>query len=121
MPTTYRIDGSLRIVFTNAEGNLSAADLQGLQEGVRGDPEFDPTFRNLVDLRAVKKVTIAGEEMNKLARSSPFAAGVRRAIVAPSESVFGMSRMYQMMGGDSADEVSVFRGMAEAMEWLRLD
>ena len=43
----------------------------------------------------------------------------RLALVAPADDVFGISRMYQLLRGDSTpEEIAVFRETAKAVAWL---
>ncbi len=44
-----------------------------------------------------------------------------RAYVVPTEEVYGMTRMYSIIGDFDSDVIQVFRDMAEARRWLGLD
>jgi hypothetical protein len=40
------------------------------------------------------------------------------AIVAPTDVVFGLARMFQMMSEGRGNHIEVFRGMDDALAWL---
>ena len=86
------------------------------------DPASAEAIGQLSDLRLIERlaVTTAGvhamvrhDEKNEQARAR------RLAIVATEDVVFGMARMYQMLGGRENNGVGVFRGLDEALQWLK--
>ncbi len=44
-----------------------------------------------------------------------------RAYVVPTEEVYGMTRMYSIIGDFDSDVIQVFRDISEARRWLGLD
>jgi hypothetical protein len=49
MPCSYWIDKERRLVLTTAYGVLSLADLLGYREQILKDPDFDPTYSQIVN------------------------------------------------------------------------
>ena len=122
MPAEYKIDKSQRMVFSLAYGTLTDLDVNSHQENLRDDPDFDSNFSQLVDCT---NVTIADDlstdAIYELARRNLFEAESQRAFVAPEKLLYGLFRMFQILTDDYPDELSVFRDMAEARKYLKLE
>ena len=121
MPAKYRIDTERRVVFSTATGILSEDDITDHQARLRADPDFDGKLDQLWDFSGVTAVEVASATIRQLARARSFEAGVKRAVVAPSDVAFGMARMFQMLHEDAPEEMRVFRASAEARRWLGID
>ena len=120
MPVTYRIDSESRVVFTRWTGEVTLAEAQGHNDGLRRDPAFVPSMNQLSDARDVTN-TVTPEGIRALAKTSPFGQGSRRAIVAHTDLVFGVSRQYALQAGLGAPEIMLFKDIRFAQEWLGLD
>ena len=122
MPTSHRIDKSLGLVFTTAQGVLMEQDIRTLRQRLREDSDFDPNYDHIIDLRDVVEFEISAAEMRKIAdQHYIFNESCREAIVAKKDISFAMARMYEMLRGSKSGEIKVFRDMAEARRWLGLD
>ena len=121
MPATYEVDLALRLVRTREWGVLTDEDLRQLYEKIRSDPAFDPTFRQLCDLRAVTQITTSVDTLRSLAQTQVFSPGVRRAFVVGRAVDFGLARLFQAYSEVEGQTVEVFREMNDAEAWLGLD
>ena len=120
MAYRYSIDPAHRRIEIAFEGTLTPDDLSGIRADAVEDPGFDPTFDYLVDGSKVTRLAGVGtREIHFLAgnRSEVHVAGARRALVAPMDVGFGLSRMFQGMA-DTEGDVRVFRDYDEALAWL---
>jgi hypothetical protein len=104
-------------------GTIGDAEMLAAYEELARSPDFDPAADDLADLRAVKAMNTTQDGFRKLmAMFFPFDAlriPTRLAIVAVSDLVFGMSRMYELLRGDEvSEEIRVFRNYDEALAWL---
>jgi len=120
VPTSYRIDSQRRTIFSTAKGVLQDDDLRSHQSEVLADVEFDRGFDQLWDFREVERVEVSTAMLGALASARSYEAGVKRAMVAPSDLGFGMARMFQMLHDHAPEEIQVFRSMEEAEAWLGL-
>ena len=102
------------------EGIVTLADGEDSPSYLLSNSEFEPSFSQLIDLRAVTKFQVTTEEIRSLTNVTVFDQGVRRAIVAPSDLSFGLARMYQSFAIDLGHEIEVFRDFYAACEWLRI-
>ena len=120
MPAEYELDLALGLVRTKEWGVLTEDDLRELYERIRSDPAFDPSFRQLCDLREVTKITTTAEALRFLAQSRVFSPDSRRAFVVGRAVDFGLARMFQAYSEVAGQTVEVFREMDEAEAWLGL-
>ena len=122
MPADYKIDTSKRMVFNIAYGNLTDEDVYSVLNRLREDPDFDPSFSQLVDCTNVTNIDeLSTEAIYALAEKNPFGIGSRRAFVAPHNPEYNTLRMYELLTTVHPDVVVVFKDMEEAYEFLNLD
>lgn len=118
MAWTYRIDLERRRVDSKLEGDFRSEDMREHMRALRDDPDFRADFDQLLDLSGVTDLTLTAADVREHVEESPFGAGSRRAIVASSDAVFGMARMYQILRANEKDEIEVFRTFEDARQWL---
>lgn len=127
MPITYRIDHERKLVVARGYGVFVAGDIFGYQrevwsrEDVAGYDELvDMTHVAEVDLPSAQRIRdLASVAAGMDLRSSPS----RFAIVAPTDLVFGLGRMFQVYREAEprgSKTVGVYRTMAEALAFLNL-
>jgi len=117
--TTYRLDVSLRVVYSASYGVLIGDDLLAHRENLARDPAVGLDHRQLWDFRGVTEVAVSREDLMELLESkSPFGQGSRRAFVAASDVDYGMLKMIQLLRGTCAGEIMVFRDIHGARRWL---
>lgn len=120
MPISYRVDTSLRLVFSRAWGVVTDGEMLSHSLALRADPRFEPDFKHWLDAGAVTDLQLTSEVVRRLAAQTPFGPGSRRAVVASADFVFGMSRMFQLLRDDTPGQLSVFRDPASAHAFLEL-
>ena len=122
MPISYRIDPERRLVVTTASGILTDDDIIELKRRLAADPEFKAGMRELSDVRAVTDLQVSSAGVRRMAAmdESPSStpSGYKLAIVAGSDTTFGMARMYQMFTESNHPHVAVFRNYDGARRWL---
>lgn len=121
MPLKYRVDKSLGVVFSIADGVLDIEDCIQLKEALRSDPDFQSSFDQFLDLTKIVDCRLTPGELNLLAAQPLFSKDSRRVFVAPNDLVYGLSRMYQAFMEDHDSEIAVFRDRSEAMKWMGLE
>jgi hypothetical protein len=119
MPISHLIDHNRRLAICRVWGVLTDADLQGHYASLAADPEFHPDYRQLSNLGDVQQVVAGQSTIASVASLSVFRPGTRRALVAPSDAAFGLSRMFATYAEDVGQNVHVFRTETEAVAWLQ--
>ncbi len=118
---SYEVQVHRRIV--TFRGPIVDRDLLDAYESLLGDPKYDASMDDFIDLRDVTHMGVTSAGLHRLIamfdeRDSP-GYPTRSAIVAPSDVLYGVSRMFQTMRGeDHPDELEVFRSLEEARAWL---
>jgi hypothetical protein len=123
VPISCRIDKAARVVICTHTGMTSDADFIQTYTSLFNDPEYETGMSKLIDLRKAdsvgrsgKALTIIGDLLTKQYEDS--SVTTRIAIVAPADLSFGLGRMYGMLTDDAPQNVSVFRSVEKAVEWL---
>jgi hypothetical protein len=125
MPIAYRIDHARKLVWAVASGVIGPQEMFDYQREVWARDDVRG-YDELVDMRQVASLpSPTPESIRKLAELSasmdpPDQPG-RFAIVASDDLAFGLGRMYQTHRGlvsPGGKQVSVFRTLAAALDWL---
>lgn len=97
-------------------------EIKARQDQTKTDPNFDPEFDQIVDLRSVTRFEMSPEQTRSLARRQIFSSQSKRAFVATSPSVFGVGRMWETYTEFSNDpsHIQVFYDLSSALKWLGL-
>ncbi len=109
-----------RLVFSVADGYLTAADIHNHVQSLIADPDFEPRFDHLSDFTAVTDWNIRPGQMYGLARVSLFSETSRRALIAADDHIYGMLRMYLGYRSDGTAHTRIFPNREEALSWLGL-
>ncbi len=121
MPVTYHIDKINKIVFVNATGEFAAEDFRIHKHGLADDPDFDPHYGVLFDLRSITEFRISSADVRGFSMDYIFHKSARRAYVVETKVTHGMVRMFSILSNFESDTFQIFRDMAEARRWLGLD
>lgn len=118
MPISYAIDVDRALVMARWWGAVTDQEVREHNHDLRTDPRFDARFRELVDMTAVTKLLITTHLIYEMAMDQFFEPGTRRAIVASSDAIFGMARMFALRAESVGQTIEVFRASVSAEEWL---
>jgi hypothetical protein len=119
MPADYRIDPENRRVWSSGTGVLTHEDITGHMSRLARDPQFDPSFSQLMDFRHITKVEVTTEQLIELTEVRIFSPESKRAMVTLSGMHFGLARMYESYRTAKGDRaIRVFLDFKEALEWL---
>jgi hypothetical protein len=122
MPARYVIHKDQRLVINYGWGRLTFADFRAQQEALLKDPDFDPSFNQLVDVTETTALDLTIEQAKTIARRPIYLSSSRRAVIAKSPDVFAMGRLmdvYHAMA-TSREHVAVFYDREAALQWLGL-
>ena len=120
MPFSYKIDKLHKLVTSIGTGVLTNNDCINHQRQLAADPDFDPMFFQLIDLTQVTSVALTAENVRPLAQTAVFSQGSRRALLANSDEVFGMARMFSILRETAGEtEIKVFRSRDDAPLWVQ--
>lgn len=123
MPISYRINeeaGRVDLTFT---GTVTDADLMTTFHDLYRDPRHRIGMAELTDCRPVERVEITGRGLERLADATKgwldeSGTTWKVAVVVPSDEIFGLGRMYELLREGSPEQVRVFRDLMAAERWL---
>ena len=118
MPIIHRIEPSYRMVYTRGYGVVTDEDILGHNRDLKADPDFDPTFNQLLDFTEAVEIKIQTETIQRIARRRIFDLSSQRAIVVDTALKFGLSRMFQNLRLPEDENIRVFFDIVEARKWL---
>jgi hypothetical protein len=119
MPVTYEIDPSQHAVFSTASGHVSYDEAVNFHRALLADPAYRPEYCELADMRGMIDTNITSAEMRQLAATELFSPKSKRAFVASSPLVYGLSRMYEAHRMTKNDHgITIFTDVDEALGWL---
>jgi hypothetical protein len=123
MPTRYIIDRERRLIISSAWDRVSHQEILAHRNRLKTDPDFDPSYNQLIDGRAVTALDLSVDEAREIASTSPFSSPARRAIVATDLTILSIARLAEAYSGPARgrEEVRVFHDYSAALEWLGIE
>lgn len=121
MPASYLIDVSRGIVFSHGWGILTDQNIADHAAATAADPRFDPGFRQLFDFGDVTDIRVTSEGVRAVAGRNPYHRDARRVFLVATDEGYGLSRMFCAYIEASAEDFTIVRAMAPALEWIGLD
>jgi hypothetical protein len=116
MPARYHIETSRRCIFVTLEGIVTDQELLEGQHNMFNEPLFVGSYSRLVDARTVTKLLVTANCVRRLAKEA-ITKGVRRvSLVANTDLVYAMMRMYEGYAFEA--ECFVSRDWDAAVAWL---
>jgi hypothetical protein len=127
MSIDYTYDEDNNILYTRFFGVVINKDLKDQADALGADPRIKPGVRELVDLSGIEEIQASPTALERNIQIDNIhrvkLAGMRTAIVATTDLLYGFSRMYQSLAEvkDSPATIEVFRTEKEARRWLGLE
>jgi hypothetical protein len=121
MPVTYQIDKARQLIRTRCVGPVTIEEVLGHFRELERDPECPGHLDVLLDLseetslpkpQNLREITSAIRGIRETVRFG------KCAIVAPSDGLFGLLRMFEVFAEQYFHESYVFRTTEEAEKWL---
>lgn len=117
MPHHFEFDSEHRILLIVMEGDIDGDEIQTIDREMRQQIVNMQPAAGISDLTAVRNFNVPGEIMRSAAlQPAPFPPQTPRFIVAPTDLLFGMSRMYELVADRPAGKLQIVRRREEALE-----
>ena len=121
MPYSFTVDSARKRITVRASGEFSIGDILSFRAVLLAHPEVEPDMHALIDARDVTAMPTPREFRILASNAEGFRrrlGSMRIAMLASSDYVFGMLRMYKavLQGGPLIMEI--FRDPDEARTWL---
>jgi hypothetical protein len=121
MPVTYSIDVANRLIHTTCSGPITVDEVIDHFRVIEQDPECPDRVDVLLEVR--DEMTVPNSQQLRavaraIARIRPRVQFGACAIVARTDVLFGMMRMFEVFTEDYFRKTQAFRNIAEAEVWL---
>ncbi|MDF1505338.1 hypothetical protein [Roseisolibacter sp. H3M3-2] len=116
MPADYTIDPARRRIHTRLSGTLTDPELIAMEARLRVDPAYDAEYDHVIDATGVTALAVTGAGIRHIVTVTPNGQGCagRRVIVAPTDALYGMGRMFQTLRDAEPSELAVVRTREQA-------
>ena len=121
MPSSYSIDKARGLVISRFWGVLTDDQVRVHRERLAADPEFDPSFHHLADMRELIVAAVSDAVVVEVARASVFRRGARRAFILDKEQYLrsGLERLFRQYAEQArGQQIKVFHDLEEAERWV---
>jgi len=122
MSISINYDPDQNALYTNATGEISLEDIMFYYSEIE-QIDFKPQYSVLADYSEANADLDLDDIANMTSRRYGISRGlgvIKIAVVAKSDLLFGLARMYQGMSDHKLFEVSAFRDRGEALRWLKI-
>jgi hypothetical protein len=122
MPHHFEFDREHRLLLGCIEGDLQDADALAYDEGYRHYvAKLDPSA-GLTDFSGITAFSASGNVIRSAARTPPpYKTPIPWFFVAPTDMLFGMARMYQIISSDTRPRLQVVRSREEVFATLGIE
>lgn len=104
---------------SSGTGVLNKEEVIAHRTRLVADPDFDPSFSQLVDFRHNTSFEFSAGELRQLADHDPFSISSRRAFLMPNDLGYGLGRMYEVFREAAGEHgIRIFRDLDEALDWV---
>ena len=111
-------DSRQRILLARFGTALTQPALEALNAAVARFVAREGPCPGILDLSAVEEATLPSAYVARLAQRRGVLVDQRRVIVAPSDELFGLGRMFGTYNDNSGDHIVVVRSLPQAYEAL---
>jgi hypothetical protein len=119
MPAFYKIDKERKLVMSSATGVFNKAVALDHQNRLLADPDFDPSYSQLMDYTHVTQIDLSAADVGLLAVRNVFSPDSRRAFLVPNDLAFGFARMFEIIRENAGERgIRIFRTLEEALDWV---
>jgi hypothetical protein len=115
----YEFEDRHRILLAVAYGRLDEDELGELYFDIRRRKDQEHALTGVLDLTGVTSFEVDAPFIRELAaHPANFPDPTLRAVVAPTDILFGMARMFQFLGSETREELHIVRTLHEVLTML---
>ncbi len=121
MPYYFEMEPQRRVVRVVLEGRVDDAEMLEIYRLIGVRYKALRPAGGIVDFSAVTDFSVSGATIRRMAEERPpFPPNVPRYLVAPLDYMFGMARMFQLLGEETRPGLQVVRTREEAYRGLAI-
>ena len=116
------IDKEQKLARVSASGKVNALELRDIFSELIKHRDWQPGFDILCDYREIVDFDVSTQDIDEITKwqisMDHMIGNGKCAVVASRDSVFGMSRMWEMISANRSQDICVFRELDDAVSWL---
>jgi|SRR5208282_970447 len=122
MPFVTDFDAKNKILRVTLQGRVTDEVMSETYATIAKYVASHPPCRGITDMSEVEEFEVSSTTIRQLAETPPaFPAADMRILVAPKAHVYGMARMFQILGGKTRPNLHIVRTMDEAYRLLQVE
>lgn len=122
MNVRVEFDAKNNILRGTLEGSMTGALLLDFYAKATAYMTSHPPCRGILDFSGVTDFEVSSEAIRQVAAAPPaLPAGYMRVLVIPQIFIYGLARMFQILGESTRPELQVVRSMDEAYRLLGVE
>jgi hypothetical protein len=115
-------DAKNKVLRITLEGQMTDAVLLDVYAAIARYVASHSPCRGIVDVSGVTQFDVSSKAIRQLAETPPaFPAPYMRIFVSPKAHVYGMARMFQILGAETRPNLHIVRTMDEAYRLLQVE
>ena len=119
MPHHFEFDSEHKILLTVLEGEIQGPELLAIDDDMLKRIERMHPAAGICDLTGVTNLNVQAAVLRTAAlQPEPYPSEALRFIVAPTDVLYGMARMYELVGNRPNGQMHVVRSRQEALSAL---
>lgn len=116
MPHHFEFDFEHKILRLVLEGDMEGEEFLRLNAEIRMYAERLRPLAGIADAAAIERFNVSSQALRSAAlQGSPYPTTTPRYIIAPTDYLFGLARMYELVGSHSEGRFHVVRKLEEAL------
>lgn len=116
MPHHFEFDSEHKILRMVLEGDMEAEEFLGLHSEIRAQVGRLHPLAGIADCASIENFNVTSQTLRTAAlQGSPYSPTTPRYIVAPSDHLFGLARMYELVGDAGKGKLEVVRTLEQAL------
>jgi len=116
------IDKEQKLARVYARGKVNVLELRDIYSELIKHRDWRPGFDILCDYREIEDFDVSSRDIDEISEWQTSIDNMigngKCAVVASRDSVFGMSRMWEMISANRSQHICIFRELDDAVSWL---
>jgi len=117
-----KIDKERKLAQIKARGKVNVLELREIFLEIVGHEDWQSGFNMLCDYSRIEDFDVSSKDIDDITEwqnsIDALIGNGRCAVVASKDSVFGMSRMWEILSSERSQQIYVFRQIDDAVAWL---
>ena len=117
-----KIDKERKLAKIAASGRINVIELKDIFLEIVEHEDWQAGFSMLCDYSGIENFDVTTKDIDDITEWQTSIDALigdgRCAVIACKDSVFGMSRMWEMMSSERSQQICVFRQINDAVTWL---